>query len=143
MKTIKEVMTPNAEMIGYDATLKQAAERMKDLNVGVLPVKQDGQPKGIVTDRDITVRGTAEGRDPNSAKVGEIMSVDLQWCYDDQNVKETSDLMKEKQIRRLIVKNRQDEVVGIVSVGDLCTSCNTELAGEIVEKISEPAQPER
>ncbi|MEW5895931.1 MAG: CBS domain-containing protein [Candidatus Omnitrophota bacterium] len=140
---INEIMTKGVEVISSDATIKQAADRMRVLNVGALPVRSNGTLIGILTDRDITVRAIAEGRNPESTPVNEIMSREIQWCYDDQDVQEASRLMKEKQIRRLLIKDRNEQISGIVSLGDISTHAPSELTGETTKEISEPSHPER
>jgi CBS domain-containing protein len=140
---IKNVMTQGAELIAIDATVKQAAERMRTLNVGALPVKSDSVLKGIITDRDITVRAIADGKNPNEVKVNEIMSENIAACKEEDDIEQTADLMKEKQLRRLVVTDDDNQIVGMISIGDLCTKCNPELAGDVVKEVSEPSTPER
>lgn len=140
---LSEVMTRNVETIRPDATLQEAAEKMKSLDVGVLPVA-DGQLKGILTDRDIVVRCIAEGREARSCKVSEVMSRDVATCHEDQDVQEAAKLMQEKQIRRIVVLNRDDKIVGIISLGDLATDIgNKNLSRKVLEKVSEPSGPIR
>jgi CBS domain-containing protein len=136
---ISDVMTWGAECTGPDATLQQAAERMKTLDVGVLPVCEDGLLVGMITDRDIAVRSTALGEDPTVDRVGEVMTPSVIYCYDDQDIAEAAELMAEKQIRRLPVLNREKQLIGIVSLGDLAVETgDDQLAGETLEGISEP-----
>jgi CBS domain-containing protein len=141
--SIKEIMTEHVEAVAYDATIKQAADRMRVLNVGCLPVKSDGAVSGIVTDRDITVRAIAQGLNPNETKVEEVMSTEIVWCYEDEDVQKAADLMKEKKVRRLLVRDHKDEVIGIVTIGDICVHCNPEFSGNVVKEISDPAEPNR
>ena len=142
---VNEVMTKGAECTRPDATLQEAAGRMKSLNVGVLPVCGDNDRLvGMLTDRDVTVRSTAAGADPEAARVRDVMTPDVVYCFDDQDVAEAARLMKEKQIRRLVVLNRDKRLVGIVSLGDLAVDTgDEELAGATLEAISEPAEPRR
>src|SRR5205085_1879764 len=94
---------------------------------------------GMLTDRDITIRSTAAGTDPTTAKVSEAMTRDLVFCFDDQDVKEVAKMMKDKQIRRLVVLDRKKQMVGIVSLGDLAVDTGDEaLVGKTLEKVSEP-----
>src|SRR6185436_2326340 len=102
-------------------TLEHAARRMEELNIGPLPVCEGNRVVGILTDRDITVRATAAGCDPKTTMVSDVMSHDIIRCYEDDDVKAAGRLMKERQVRRLLVMNRANDLVGIVSLGDLAT----------------------
>jgi CBS domain-containing protein len=109
-----------------------------------LPVCDRDRLVGMLTDRDIAVRAVAEGYDPWTDHVKDAMTPDIVYCFEDQDVKEAAQLMKEKQIRRLVVLNRDKRLVGIVSLGDLAVDTGDEkLAGETLEQISEPAAPRR
>jgi CBS domain-containing protein len=141
---VKEVMTQGVELIGPDATLREAAAKMKQLDVGSLPVAENDRLIGMITDRDTTIRAVAQGLDPNRARVREAMTPKITYVFDDQDVSEAADIMKEKQIRRLPVLNRAKRLVGIVSLGDLAVeSGDEELCGETLEAISEPSEPNR
>jgi CBS domain-containing protein len=141
---LKDIMTHGVEVIHPDATLQQAAQQMRGLDVGPLPVCDGERLVGMLTDRDITVRATAEGRDPKTAKVQDVMTCEAIYAFEDQDVTEAARLMKEHQIRRLVVLNRDKQLVGIVSLGDLAVHTdNRRLAGEVVERVSEPAEPNR
>lgn len=141
---VSEVMTRNAECTRPKATLRQAAERMKELDVGALPVCENDRLVGILTDRDITVRCVAEGRDPRTETVSEAMSSQAYYCYEDSDVAEAAELMREKQVRRLPVLDHEKRLVGIVALGDLAAEDGAEqLAGHALEGISMPASPKR
>jgi CBS domain-containing protein len=137
-------MTRGVECAHTGDTLQQAAWKMKGLNVGSLPVcAEDERVVGIITDRDMTVRATAEGMDPNTAHVREAMTSDVQYCFEDSDVEEASRLMREKQIRRVLVLNRDKRLAGIVSLGDLAVEThNRNLAGKTVEAVSQHSEPE-
>jgi len=137
---VSEVMTRGPECTRPDATLDEVAQRMKDLDVGPLPVCDNDRLVGMVTDRDITVRATSEGKDPRTIHVRDIMTPEVVWCWDDDDVKEASRKMKERQIRRLVVLNHDKRLVGMVSLGDLAVQTGDEkLAGSTVREVSEPA----
>ena len=139
---VKDVMTHGAECTRPTATLDTVAERMKDLNVGALPVCDDGRLVGMITDRDIAVRATAMALDPAVTTVEGVMTPEIHFCYDDQAVGEAARIMQEKQIRRLLVLDRSKRLVGIVSLGDLAVEThNDALSGETLERVSEPAHP--
>jgi CBS domain-containing protein len=140
---IREVMTEDAECTRPDATLQEAARRMKELDVGSLPVCENDRLAGILTDRDIVLRSVAEGRDPAQHRVRDAMTEELFYAFEDQDVEELTKIMKEKQIRRVPILSREKRLVGIVSLGDLAVEAENGEAGETLEQISEPAIPRR
>jgi CBS domain-containing protein len=141
---LREVMTRNVETVRPDASLEEAARKMDDLNVGPLPVCDGDRLVGLVTDRDITVRATAAGKDPSSTPIREAMSQDLVYCYEDQDVQDAAQLMQDKQIRRVPVLNRQQRMVGIVSLGDIAAEGRDDrMSGETLGRVSEPSNPDR
>jgi len=143
--TVKDIMTPNPECIRPDATLQEAARRMRDLDVGPLPVcGDDDHLAGMITDRDITVRAVAEGKDPKTTTVREAMTDEIVHVYEDQDVADAAQVMEQKQIRRLVVLNHDHRLVGIVSLGDLAVeSGDRTKAGEVLQEVSEPSVPHR
>ena len=139
---LRDMMTASIEDIPADATLMQAAEKMKRLDIGAIPVRENDRLVGIITDRDIAVRAVAEGRDPKKVPVREAMSRDVSFCYEDQSVESAAKLMEEKQIRRLPVFDRSDRPIGMVSLGDLAVrNRDDRLSGEVLERVSKPSQP--
>lgn len=142
---VNEVMTKGAECTRPDTTLQEAAARMKSLNAGVLPVCGDNDRLvGMLTDRDVTVRSTAAGADPEAARVKDVMTPDVVYCFDDQDVAEAARLMKDNQIGRLVVLNRDKRLVGIVSLGDLATETgDKKLAGGTLGAVAEREQSKR
>jgi CBS domain-containing protein len=141
---ISDVMTRNAECIAPDATIQNAAERMKSLDVGSLPVCENDRLVGVLTDRDIAIRCVAEGHDTRRDHVREAMTPEVHYCFEDSDVADAAELMREKQIRRLLVLNRDKRMVGIVSLGDMAVEDgNEQLAGHALEGISAPASPTR
>jgi len=138
---VSEVMSKQIECTRPDASDEEAAARMKALDVGSLPVCDNDRIIGIVTDRDIVVRAIAEGRNPKTTTVQETMSGHPVFCFEDQDVQEASRIMKDKQIRRLMVLNRNKRLVGMLSLGDLAViGGDDQLSGDTLEKISEPAE---
>jgi CBS domain-containing protein len=136
---VSDVMTSEVEVVHPDATLREAAEKMKALDVGPLPVCDGQRLLGVVTDRDITVRATAEGKDPNTTPVRDVMTASVVYCYADQDISEASSLMQKEQIRRIVVLDRAKNLVGVVSLGDLATSgASRKLTGRALEGVSEP-----
>jgi CBS domain-containing protein len=142
---IKEVMTRGVECARPSDSIVAAAAKMRDLDIGTLPVCGDHQRLvGMVTDRDIAIRTVAEARDPKLTEVGDVMTPDVLYCFDDQEVGEAAEMMEEHQVRRLVVLNRDKWLVGIVSLGDLAVDTgDRQLAGDVLEAVSEPAAPAR
>ena len=138
---VKDVMTRGAEVVRPDATLQEAANKMKSLDIGPLPVCDGDKVIGMLTDRDITVRATAEGLDPKQTRVREIMSKELTTCLEDQDVKEAAELMQSKQIRRVPILNKDKRLVGMLSLGDLAQRTqDSKLAGKTLEEVSTPGK---
>ena len=136
-KTAREVMTENCECIGESETVLDAAKKMKDLNVGSLPIcGDDDRLKGMLTDRDIVVKVLAAGKDPQSTTAGELGEGKPVTIGADDSVSETLATMKEHAVRRLPVIDGHD-LVGIVTQGDLAKEIDEEDVGELVEAISE------
>jgi CBS domain-containing protein len=141
---LKDVMTPKVEVIRPEATLQEAAEKMCELNIGPLPVCDGDRVVGILTDRDITVRAVAKGCDPTKTPVRKGMTANLAYAFEDQAEQEAIRIMEQCQIRRLPILNRDKRLVGIVLLGDLAVNAGDQArAGEILEHVSEPAEPRR
>lgn len=138
---VHEIMTGHPRFVCPDNTLVEAAGLMRELDVGVLPVSDRGQLAGIVTDRDMVVRGMADGGDPNQTRVRDVMSGGIEFVYADQEVEEAAHLMESRQIRRLPVLDRDQRLVGIVSLGDIATSSNPAFSGMALRDVSTSHQP--
>ena len=142
--TLKDVMTPDVEVIAPEATLQQAAAKMRRLNIGPLPVCDGDQLVGMLTDRDITVRAMAEGCDPTTTTVREAMPPDLAYCFEDQTLEDAVQIMEQYQIRRLPILSRAKRLVGMVSLGDVAVSSGNETrVGETLKPILAPVEPRR
>jgi len=118
-KQARDVMTPNPASVSDKDSIKRVAEIMKREDAGVVPVVDGRKIIGIITDRDIVVRLVAEGKDPANARVNEAMSKKVRTVNEDTPVKEVLELMSSEQIRRVPVTNANNELVGIVSIGDI------------------------
>jgi len=140
---IREIMTEDVKVIQPETSVKDAAAIMKDLDVGVLPVTNGRELAGILTDRDIVIRSTAEGRHPEEVKAGDIISKDVAMCHDNDTVETAAERMRENKIRRLPVVDRDNQLVGIVSLGDVAVEADESVAAETLEEISKPNQPDR
>ncbi|HEY0945128.1 MAG TPA: CBS domain-containing protein [Opitutaceae bacterium] len=136
-------MTTDARCVGPHASLVEAAYLMRQLNVGAVPVCDNNRLAGMLTDRDITVRVVADGRDPSRTTVRDAMSPGIVYVYDDQNVDEAAHVMEEHQIRRLPVLNRDKRLVGIVSLGDVAVQTSARLSGEALKEVSQPSDRSR
>jgi CBS domain-containing protein len=137
-------MTRGVECVRPDANLQEAAAKMKSLDVGTLPVCDNDRLVGMITDRDITVRATAEGEAPADIRVRDIMTPEVIYCFEGALVGEAARLMEQKQVRRLVVLNNDKRLVGIVSLGDLAVETGDELlVGAALEGVSEPNRPTR
>jgi CBS domain-containing protein len=139
---IAEVMTGDVAVVRPQDSVRYAAQRMDELNIGSLPVCDGKRLVGVITDRDITVRVTAAGLDPEDTEVVNAMSQDVRWCWADDDVEEVSELMGEAQIRRVPVINADEQLVGMVSLGDLSTK-HAPGAAETLEEVSTPSAPDR
>lgn len=141
---IAEIMTQDPEVVTSDSILTDAALKMRELDVGMLPIGKDDRLVGMLTDRDITIRATAEGRDPTKTQVHEVMTQEVVCCFEDQEVSEAAKLMQEKQIRRLPILNREKRLVGIVSLGDVAVhSGEKSVVAETIKEVSEQAAMHR
>lgn len=145
MTQVSEVMTRGVRTMSPNDTMQLAAQAMDELNVGVVPVCDGDRLVGMVTDRDIAIRGVAQGCAPDRTRLADVMSADVRCCFDDQPVDEVMDQMQEAQIRRLPVLDRDRHVVGILSIGDVAAKAGSSDAdvGEALSGISEPAEPDR
>lgn len=138
------LMTRQVEVVAPSASLRQAARMMRDHEIGPVPVVENGRVVGILTDRDIAIRGVAEGRDPEKTTVADIMTRDVDCCQEDEDVEKAAKLMSDKQIRRLVVLDRERRLAGIVSLGDLALAAGSPaMVGAVLEDVSKPGHPAR
>jgi CBS domain-containing protein len=141
---IASVMTRNVEVISPESSLQEAAAKMRDLDVGSLPVCDGRKLQGIITDRDVTVRAVAEGRNPAETKVNDIMTTDIVFATEDQAIEEAAEMMSSHQIRRLPIVDSNRDLVGIVALGDLAVDHgDDQLSGEVLQDVSTPSRPKR
>jgi CBS domain-containing protein len=141
---LKEIMTPAVEVIAPEATIQEAADKMRHFDIGPLPVCDGDRLVGLLTDRDITVRAVAEGRNPTTTRVHEVMTPEVVYGYEDQDSQDAARLMEQYQIRRLPVLNQAKRLVGMVSLGDLAVHVGARpLAGEVLEQVSAPGKSGR
>jgi CBS domain-containing protein len=137
-------MTASVDVVSLCATTADVARKMKDLDVGAIPVCDGDNLLGMVTDRDLVLRVMANGGNPVEVTVGEAMTPGLYFCYDDEEVETAAALMSEKQIRRLPILSRTQRLVGIVSLGDMAVDAlTTETSGAVLHNVSDPTQSQR
>jgi FOG: CBS domain len=129
---VRDIMTPKVQWISPDLTLRECAKKMRDSNIGSLPVGENDRLIGMITDRDICCRGVAEGLDPSTTTARRVMSEHIRYCFDDEDVAVAAHKMEDKHIRRLAVLNRDKRLVGILSVDDVARRGSHELAGEVL-----------
>jgi CBS domain-containing protein len=116
---VQEAMTPHAEWVTPDISLKDAAQRMRDKDIGCLPVGEENRLVGMLTDRDIACRAVAQGLDVSTTKVADVMTKGITWCFDDESVDNVVERMEEKQIHHIPVLSREKQMIGILSMSDL------------------------
>jgi CBS domain-containing protein len=148
----REIMTEDPETVTPDVTLTEAARKMRDLDVGIIPVVESDtnrRLRGVITDRDIAVRAVAEGRDVNSTKVSDCMTDDVETCNKNDSVRDVLELMQREQVRRVPITDREGRLVGIIAQADVAVDFadgserRERKVARTVERISEPAHPER
>ncbi len=128
---VEEIMHREVRRTNPDMRLADAARKMRDMDVGCLPVLEDEELIGIITDRDITCRVVAEARDPATTMVRDVMSKDVAFCFDDQVATDAAHIMQDKKVRRLPVLDRENHMVGILTLSDLSINA-PELTGQVV-----------
>jgi CBS domain-containing protein len=131
---VREIMTRKMETVLPTATLREVARKMRDVNIGSLPVAEKGKLIGMITDRDICCRGVADGFDPDRVQVREIMSQDIAFCFSYDTVNDAVRQMEQRHIRRLAVLNGDKTIAGLLSVDDLA-HYSRQLAGEVLDNV--------
>ena len=135
---VEDVMTADVSFVGPDASILEIARKMRDGDIGSVPVVENDRLIGMVTDRDVVVRVVAEGGDVRTKTARDAMSPGVLYCFSDDSVEAVLENMGDQQIRRLPVVNREKRLVGVVSLGDLALSGKRKAAGEALEEISQP-----
>lgn len=142
MSKVEDIMTRDVESATPETPVREVAERMKTRNIGSLPVCESGKLVGTVTDRDLTVRVTAENRDAQKTRVGDIMSKEIVTCRPDQDLSEAEQLMHDHQVRRLPVVEEGGSLVGYLSMAKIAQAEQDEkVTGRVLRGISEPRKP--
>jgi CBS domain-containing protein len=135
---VSEIMTTNVECVSPSTGMRELAETMRSMDVGFLGVCEGDRLVGTVTDRDIVIRGIAVGCDPATCTTRDIMTKDVVWCYEDDNIKEVAKKMRDKEIRRMLILDRDKSLVGVVSIGDISKVEESE-SGKTLREITEAA----
>jgi CBS domain-containing protein len=144
MSQVSEVMTRGVRTMRPDDSLVQAAQAMDALDVGALPVCDGERLVGMLTDRDIVLRGVAQGRTPEQTRLAEVMTAEVDYCFDDDSLESVAERMQRAQIRRLPVVDHDKRLVGIVSLGDVAVKGDAPSdAAQALAGVSEPARPDR
>jgi CBS domain-containing protein len=134
---VSEAMTTDVKMTSPSQTIRDAARTMAEIDAGVLPVGENDRLVGMVTDRDIAIRAVAAGKGPNTP-VREVMTQEVKYCFDDDDVEDVAQNMADIKVRRLPVLNKQKRIVGVLSLGDIAVADGPEHAGSALCGISEP-----
>ncbi|WP_041318557.1 CBS domain-containing protein [Hyphomicrobium nitrativorans] len=135
---VKDAMHKGAEWVSPDTPLTQVARKMKELDVGSIPVGENDRLVGMVTDRDIACRAVADGRDCDTITASEVMTDGIVFCRDMEDLDDALRIMEQKQIRRLPVINEQKRLVGMLSLGDVSQAAPHVLTGEVTAAVSAP-----
>jgi CBS domain-containing protein len=134
---VSEVMSRDVQVTSPTQTIRDAARMMADSDIGSLPVGEDDRLVGVITDRDIAIRGVAQGKAPTT-KVSEVMSREVLYCFDDQDVEDVAQNMADEKVRRMPVVNRDKRLVGIISIGDLARNEDADTTAQTISNISQP-----
>ncbi|HVF26563.1 MAG TPA: CBS domain-containing protein [Anaerolineales bacterium] len=140
---LREIMTDHVEVIHPDDTLRTAAEKMRDRDIGFLPVCEGESLIGVLTDRDLITRALADGLESKAILGRDLMTSPAICCFDDQSIDEAAKLMHDNQIRRLVVLSRDKQMVGVISLGDLAMTADDKLSGDVLQSVSEPMSASR
>ena len=140
---LREIMSDHVEVIHPDDSLQTAAEKMRDRDIGFLPVCDGDRLIGVLTDRDLITRALADGLESKAILGRDLVTSPAIYCFDDQSVEEAAKLMHDNQIRRLVVLSRDKQMVGVISLGDLAMTASDKLTGDVLQSVSEPVSASR
>jgi len=134
---VSEAMTREVRVANPTQSIREVAQIMSEIDAGSMPVGENDRLVGMITDRDIAIRAVALGKGPDTP-VGEVMSKEVKYCYDDEDLEHVAENMGELQVRRLPVVNREKRLVGIVALGDIALNEDNETTGETTADVSKP-----
>jgi CBS domain-containing protein len=136
---VREIMSKEVRFIKPDDNITTAAKRMRDYDVGAFPVTKGDEILDMITDRDIVIEAIAKGKDPDKTMISEIIKKgNVHVCNENDEVDKAATIMKDAQIRRLIVKNSDNKISGMLSLGDIAANADMKLVGETTRQISQP-----
>lgn len=136
---LKEIMTRSVETVAPEMFLVEAAKKMLSRDIGWLPVLENRQVVGIITDRDMAIRVIAAGLDSQQTKVQDVMTREVFSCSSDGKVEDACDVMEQNQVRRLVVMDTKRAMVGIVSLADIALQLRDEQSGKVLKEVSQPS----
>ena len=139
---VSEAMTREVRVANPTQTIRDVAKIMAEIDAGAMPVQENDRLVGMITDRDIAIRAVAEGKGPDTP-VRDIMSKDIKYCYDDEDLEHVAENMGELQVRRLPVVDRDKRLVGIVALGDVARHEDHHTTGETTAEVSKPGGKHR
>ena len=134
---VSEAMTREVRICTPGQSIREVAKIMEEIDAGAMPVGENDRLIGMITDRDIAIRAVGAGKGPDTP-VREIMSSDVMYCYDDEDLDHVAENMGDVQVRRLPVVNREKRLVGIISIGDVAQTEGGKTAGQAVKGASKP-----
>jgi CBS domain-containing protein len=126
-------MTPDVQTIAANSTIQETAALMNEFFIGMVPVMEDGVPIGVVTDRDLAIRALNDGLDPTRTTVRQVMTPEVLFMYEDDDLDAAIELMSEKKVSRLVVKSKSGAMVGILSAADIAVMTSHEKIGELMQ----------
>jgi CBS domain-containing protein len=135
---VRDIMTSNVECLAPEASIKEVAQEMKSLDVGFIPLCENDRLVGTLTDRDIVIRAVAEGLDPNTCNARDVMTRDVIYAFEDDDVKDVAEKMREKDVRRILILDGSKRLVGVVSIGDIA-KVEEKVSGKTLRDIAEAA----
>lgn len=134
---VHDAMTADVQLVTPDQSIREAAQLMAEQDIGAVPVGENDRLVGMITDRDIAVRAVAQGDGPDT-KIGEVMSDEVLYCFEDEDLNDAAQSMGDSQVRRLPVLNRDKRLVGILSISDLSRAEDASCTGNAIADISSP-----
>ncbi|MCP4317714.1 MAG: CBS domain-containing protein [Hyphomicrobiales bacterium] len=133
---VKDAMHVNVTCVAPTTLVPEIAKKMQAFDIGAVPVEEENRLVGMITDRDITCRAVANGLDLSTVTARDIMTPEVTYCREDEDIEDAAHIMEEREIRRLPVLNEDDRVVGMVSLGDLTHATSQELSGEVIKAVT-------
>jgi CBS domain-containing protein len=133
---VKDMMHKGVEYVAPNARLHMIAKKMRDADIGAIPVCEDGRAVGMVTDRDIAIRALANGKDISKIEARDVMSRNVISCRDSEEAEDALRVMESKKIRRLPVVNDAEKLIGMISLGDISHALSREVTGKVTKAVS-------